>query len=346
MRHARTVGLSAAILFVASLILAIALDQPASNGSAGRLPAVPKGPAALESGVGHLKEVNYYPAAGGHTYMWSRFDPTAIDRDFARIRALGANTVRIFIQPSVFGFPTVRPVMADRLSEVIGLAAKHSLRVHLTLFDWWSRFTDIDGSKEWVSSLLSRYRDDPRIAVVELQNEISPQNREAVAWVTTMLPYLSTVMPGTLRTVSTASVPPEVFALLTHELKNSPPDFWDYHYYGPPGDAYSVLSRIKALAAPRPLFVGETGYSTDGTPGHQAAQEQAQAAYYRAVFTAAAALGLPAPAPWILNDFSPGAIPPQSPAAHDPAQYGYGLFQLNGTPKPAAAVVRRAFSGK
>ena len=225
--------------------------------------------------------------------MWSHFDPTAIDRDFARIRALGANTVRIFIQPSVFGFPAVRPVMADRLSEVIGLAAKHSLRVHLTLFDWWSQYTDIHGSKEWVSSLLSRYRDDPRIAVVELQNEIHPQNRAAVAWVTTMLPYLSTVMPGTLRTVSTASVPPQVFALFTHELKSSPPDFWDYHYYGPAGDAYSVLSRIKALAAPRPLFVGETGYSTDGTPGDQAAQEQAQAAYYQAVFTAAAALGLP-----------------------------------------------------
>ena len=346
MSHARTVGLTVAILLVASLILAIALTQPASHGAARQLPAVPKSPATLESRVRDLKEVNYYPAAGGQTYMWSRFDPTAIDRDFARIRALGANTVRIFIQPSVFGFPAVRPVMADRLSEVIGLAAKHSLRVHLTLFDWWSQYTDIDGSKEWVSSLLSRYRDDPRIAVVELQNEINPQNREAVAWVTKMLPYLSTVLPGTLRTVSTASVPPKVFALFTHELKNSPPDFWDYHYYGPPGDAYSVLSRIKALAAPRPLFVGETGYSTDGTPGDQAAQEQAQAAYYRAVFTAAAALGLPTPAPWILNDFSPGAIPPESPAADDPAQYDFGLFQLNGTPKPAAAVVRRAFSGK
>ena len=346
MRHARTVGLSAAILFVASLILAIALDQPASNSSAGRLPAVPKGLAVLESGVGHLKEVNYYPAAAGHTYMWSHFDPTAVDRDFARIRALGANTVRIFIQPSVFGFPAVHPVMADRLSEVIGLAVKHSLRVHLTLFDWWSQYTDIHGSKEWVSSLLSRYRGDPRIAVVELQNEIHPQNRAAVAWVTKMLPYLSTVMPGTLRTVSTANVTPQVFALFTHELKSSPPDFWDYHYYGPAGDAYSVLSRIKALAASRPLFVGETGYSTDAKSGHQAAQEQAQAAYYRAVFTAAAALRLPAPAPWMLNDFFPGAIPPQSPAAPDPAQYGYGLFQLNGTPKPAAAVVRRAFSGK
>jgi endo-1,4-beta-mannosidase len=345
MSRARTVGLTVAILLVASLILAIALAQPASHGPARQLPAVPKNPAVLGSGVRDIKEVNYYPAAGGWMYMWTHFDPAVIGRDFARIRALGANTVRIIIQPPVFGFPTVHPVMADRLSEVIGLAAKHSLRVHLTLFDLWSQFTDIDGSKEWASSLLSRYRDDPRIAVIELHNEINPQNPEAVAWVTTMLPYLSTVMPGTLRTVSTASVPPEVFALFTHELKNSPPDFWDYHYYGPPRDAYSLLSRIKAFAAPRPLFVGETGYSTDRVPGDQAAQLQAQAAYYRAVFTAAAALGLPTPAPWILNDFFPRAIPP-SRMADEPAAYGYGLFQLNGTPKPAAAVVSRAFSGK
>ena len=346
MSHARAGIVTVAVLFVACLILAIALAQPASHGAARQIPVIQKSPTTLEGRVRDLKEVNYYPAAGGHTYMWSRFDPTAIDRDFARIRALGANTVRIFIQPSVFGFPTVRPVMADRLSEVMGLAAKHSLRVHLTLFDWWSQYADIHGSKEWVSSLLSRYRDDARIAVVELQNEIYPQNRAAVAWATTMLPYLSTVVPGTLRTVSTASVPPEAFALFTHELKNSPPDFWDYHYYGPPADALSVLSMIKALAAPRPLFVGETGHSTDGTPGDQAAQEQVQAAYYRAVFTAAAALGLPTPAPWILNDFSPGAIPPESGVANDPVQYGFGLFQANGTPKPAAAVVRRAFSGE
>ncbi len=346
MSRTRTVGLTVATLLVASLIVACTPAQRVSHGSAGQLPTVRKSPATLESRVLDLKEVNYYPAADGHTYMWSRFDPTVIDRDFARIRALGANTVRIFIQPEVFGFPTVHPVMASRLSEVIGLAVTHSLRVHLTLFDWWSQYTDIHGSKEWVSSLLSRYRDDPRIAVVELHNEVNPQDPEAVAWVTTMLPYLSTVLPGTLRTVSVANVPLQVFALFTDELKNSPPDFWDYHYYGSPGDAYSVLSRIKALAAPRPLFVGETGYSTDGTPGDQAAREQVQAAYYRAVFTAAAALGLPTPAPWILNDFSPGAIPPESGVADDPAVYGYGLFQANGTPKPAAAVVRRAFSGK
>jgi len=299
----------------------------------------------LESRVLDLKEVNYFPAADGWTYMWSYFDPAAIDHDFARIRALGANTVRIFIQPSVFGFPTVLPVMAKRLSEVIALAAKHSLQVHLTLFGLWSNYTDIDGSKQWVSSLLSRYRGDRRIAVLELRNEISPHDPAAVAWVRKMLPYLSTVMPGTLRTVSTGTVSPQVFALFTHELKNSPPDFWDYHYYGPARHAYSRLTWIKALAAPRPLFVGETGYSTDGRPVSQAAQNQAQAAYYRAVFNAAAALGLPTPAPWTLNDFFPRAIPPGR-LADDPSQYGYGLFELNGTPKPAAAIVSRAFSGK
>ena len=344
MSRARTVGLTVAILSVASLILVIALARPASRGPARQLSAVPKSPAALENLVRDLKEMNYFPAAGGWTYMWSHFDPTVIDRDFARIRALHANTVRLFVQPSVFGFPTVRPVMADHLSEVIGLAAKHSLRVHLTLFGLWSRFTDIDGSKEWVSSLLSRYRDDPRIAVVELRNELNPQDGQAVAWATKMLPYLSTVMPGTLRTVSIASVPPAKFALFVNDLKNSPLNFWDYHYYGPPQEAYFLLSRIKALAAPRPLFVGETGYSTVGTFGDQGARMQRQAAYYRAVFAAAAALGLPDPAPWTLNNFAPQAIPPGS-AANDPAQYGYGLFKINGTAKPAAAVVRRAFSG-
>jgi endo-1,4-beta-mannosidase len=332
------------VLFLAALVLTVVLVQPASHGSAGHCPAA-KSPADLQSTVRDLKEVNYYPADAGWTYMWSRFDPNVIGRDFARIRDLDANTVRIFIQPAVFGFPAVRPVMANRLSQVIGLAAKHSLRVHLTLFDLWSHFNDIAGSKEWLSSLLSRYRDDSCIAVVEIHNEINPRDPAAVTWVTKMLPYLATLMPGTLRTVSTASVPPDAFALFTRELRNSPPDFWDYHYYGSAGDAYSLLRTIKALAAPRPLFIGETGYSTDGVPGGQAAREQAQAGYYRAVFAAAAALGLPDPAPWTLNDFFPGGIPPGRIAA-EPFQYGFGLFRLDGTPKRAAAVVRLAFSGK
>jgi hypothetical protein len=349
MRRVRTVGLLAAVLgIVTALILVMVWVRTAPAGTAGTSAPLPT-PTARHSKVQDLvdgiKEVNYYPAANGWAYMWSNFDAAVIDRDFGRIQGMGANTVRIFIQPSVFGFPAVSPVMAGRLAEVIALAARHSLRVQLTLFDWWSQYTDISGSKEWVASLLSPYRDDPRIAVIELKNEVKPQDSAAVAWVVAMLPYLSTVMPGTLRTVSVANISPQLFALFTRELKNSPPDFWDYHYYGPAWDAYSWLSQIEALAAPRPLFVGETGYSTVGTNGDEAALEQAQAAYYRIVFTAALALGLPDPAPWILNDFAPDAIPP-SKTADDPSTYGYGLYSVGGTPKPAVAVITAAFAGK
>lgn len=63
MSRTRTFGLTVAKLLVACLILLFALVQPALHGSAGQLPA------RLESRVLGLKEVNYYPAAAGHTYM-------------------------------------------------------------------------------------------------------------------------------------------------------------------------------------------------------------------------------------------------------------------------------------
>lgn len=353
MTRVRAIGIAVAALGIVAALMFAASARTDSNTTAGTPGQVPAAgspgptvtPAPSRSGkIQGLREVNYYPSANGWTYMWSNFDAAVIDRDFGRIQAMGANTVRIFIPPYTFGYPTVSPVMAGRLSEVIALAAKHDLRVHLTLFDWWSQYSDISGSKDWVSSLLAPYRDDPRIAVIELKNEVKPQDSVAVAWVAEMLPYLAAIMPGTLRTVSVADISPQLFALFTRELKNSPPSFWDYHYYGPAWDAYSWLNKIETLAAPLPLFVGETGYSTAGTAGDQAALEQAQAAYYRVVFTAATALGLPDPAPWILNDFTPGAIPPRG-AADDPSTYGYGLYRVDGTPKPAVAVIRAAFAG-
>lgn len=293
-----------------------------------------------------IKEVNYYPSGAGWTYMWTHFDSSVINEDFERLHTLGANTVRLFISPTTFGFPTVQPLMAKRLADVIDLAASNGLWVQLTLFDWWSDYTDITGSEQWASSLLSPYKDDPRIAIVELKNEVVPENSVQMSWVHTMLPYLATVLPGTLRTVSVADIGPQRFYNFTQEMASDPPDFYDYHYYGPASDAYTLMSHIKELAGSIPLFIGEAGFSTAGaTDQAQLTQlEQEQAEFFRAVFSAASKLGLPAPAPWTLYDFTSDAIPP-SRTASDPSQYGYGLFTTSGTPKPAAQVVADAFSG-
>jgi hypothetical protein len=177
--------------------------------------------------------------------------------------------------------------------------------------------------------------------MVELHNEINPADSQAVAWANTMLPVLRQLMPGTLETLSVANIGPQNFYAFTQEI-TATPDFWSYHYYGTVSQAR--LGYIQQAAGSVPLFIGEAGYSTSQPTGDSTAvQEQAQAEWYQELFAAAAALGLPCPAPWTLNDFEPDAIPGRT-TADNPAQYGYGLFRVDGTPKPAEAVVAQAFS--
>ena len=70
-----------------------------------------------------LKMINYYPARAGWAFMWQRWDPATIGRDFARIESLNANTVRVIVQAETFGFPTPSPLYLGRLAQVVDLAA-------------------------------------------------------------------------------------------------------------------------------------------------------------------------------------------------------------------------------
>jgi hypothetical protein len=57
-------------------------------------------------------------------------------------------------------------------------------------------------------------------------------------------------------------------------------------------------------------------------------------------------VGLASIAPWILSDFAPEAIPVDDPGVHGNArEYRFGLFRVSGVAKPAAAELRRIFSG-
>jgi len=184
-----------------ALTLIASLCSPLQKLSAARSPATPS-VATLLSGI---KEVNYYPATSGWTYMWANWNPSAIDADFARIATLHANTVRIIVQTGAFGYPTPQPTMLGRLAQMVSLAASHSLRVHLTLFDWWSSYTDLVGSRQWAQAVVGSYAGDPRVAVVELQNEINPANMSAMAWARQMIPYLQHLLGGIPVTVSLSS---------------------------------------------------------------------------------------------------------------------------------------------
>ena len=112
--------------------------------------------------------------------MWTDFNSAQIAEDFQKIAGLGANTVRLIVDPTIFGFPTVNTEMDSEFTDVLTLAAQDGLHVQLTLFDWWDAYSDVADSDAWAESLLSGLQNDPQIAFIELKNEIDPTDGPSV----------------------------------------------------------------------------------------------------------------------------------------------------------------------
>jgi hypothetical protein len=283
--------------------------------------------------------------------MWTRWDSVAVDADLRRIAGLHANTVRAIVPAEVFGYPQVDDVYLTRLREFIDLAAKNGLHVQISLFDWWYRYSDVTGSEAWTREVLQPYARDPRIAFVELRNEIAV-NAATLAWARSMIPFIRQLMAR--RTPVSLSVggkrPLPDLVQLKRGLRRSQPDFYDIHVFGGGGEhAASIVARAKAIVAPRRVWIGETGYSTGtsvtgfgGVPLTTSAQEAAQTQFLRTVAWAARANSLPLPGIWTFTDFLSTSSPPG--AVERPAiEEHFGLYRVDGTPKPAAATVAAAF---
>ena len=286
--------------------------------------------------------------------MWTDWRPERVDADLARVASLNANTVRAIIEPFVFGYPHPSTTYTSRLSQFVSLAAAHGLHVQLTLFDWWYEWLDISGSKIWVDQLLSPYANDPRIAFVELRNEIATVP-PTYPWARRMIPFVKEVVGGSTPvtlSVSGKDVPARLEAL-KRGLGSVRPDFWDIHSYPGGGESmYHLIRRAQSVAGSMRLWIGETGYPTTtvvtgygGVPRTVSGQEAAQAHFFATVSWAAKATGLPRVGVWVLDDMVPSAVPDRPVDELDPELH-FGLFRLDGSAKPGAEVVRTVFSAR
>ncbi|SNY53546.1 cellulase family glycosylhydrolase [Paractinoplanes atraurantiacus] len=326
---ALALGLATSLLAASPLTEGASAAKQATPTLAGRIAAAKT-----------AKQINYYPSANGWSRMWTSFDPVTIGADLAKARALGADSVRVIVFPTVFGYPTPKPEYAAKLAKFVELAGRNGMTVKLTLFDWWDGYADVKGSSTWATALLKPYRNDKRVISIGLKNELDPSNAAAVAWAKKLLPVVRAVVPATPVTISVSG---EAGVAGLKKLKTllaaTPLDYYDYHFYGNSQNALALIRQAQAAVAPAPLVIGETGVSS------RSASEGEQAAYLARVFQGAAAAGVRSVAPWTLNDFRTGAIPPSAVARSAP-QYAYGLYRANGTAKPAAAVVKAAWTGK
>jgi hypothetical protein len=129
------------------------------------------------------------------------FDPPTIDQEFGWAQSLGFNVMRIFLHDLLW--QNNAEDLYKRFDEVLAIAEKHKIRVIATLFDscwnpspklgkqpapkpgthnsgWvqspgWEILKDEsnwDELKSYVVGVISRYKDDPRIVIWDLYNEL------------------------------------------------------------------------------------------------------------------------------------------------------------------------------
>jgi hypothetical protein len=290
--------------------------------------------------LARLKAVNYYPVRHGWALMWTQWDPHAIDADFGRIQALHADGVRVILQVPAFGYPLPHPEMLKRLAQIVAIAHRHRLSVELTLFDWWSQYGDLSGSKRWTCAVVGPYAGDRRIAFIELQNETDATEPGALAWVKAMVPFLRSIDGGIPVALSAYKL-----AALQALAGSAHPDLFSFHIIAGAERSYTTMRQAERMIAPTPLYIGEEGFSTQARWVDQqgcttgGCIEALQDHEFRTIARAAQLLGLPPVAPWTLNDFAPGTLTWDPPSG----EYAYGLYHTDGKPKKVVRSLQAYF---
>ncbi len=290
-----------------------------------------------------LYTISYYAPATAWEQFWRQWPVTRsrMDQDLEHIHDLGANTVRLFVHPYVWGYPNPTPMALQQFEEALTLIDQHGLQAQITLFDCWSEWDDITGSTAWLNQVLANHRDDPRIALWELRNEVRMDEPAVQNWIRELLPVLNSLAGDTRTTVS---VNRAAWLVDLHELTAaSPPDLYSLHWYPDmrlwtqpfPG---VLRFAVDTVGADR-LRLGEFGVST------YAYSAATQERLYQDVLYYAHQAGIRHIGVWTLTDFPHGTA--QCPGSQiGDNQWYFGLYRLDGSPRPAAATLRQAFGGQ
>jgi hypothetical protein len=286
--------------------------------------------------------VNYYPRDFAREEIWRQWPEAkqAMAADLERVRGLGANTVRLPVHPNVFGYPQPRSESLDDIEEALALVESFGLRVQLTLFACWWAWGDLEGSRSWLTHILDRFANDPRVVLWELYNEAPLDQPAAREWIRQIFPELKERVPGAA-TVSVNRV--DWLADLRELTENNPVDVYNLHWYAHshswtrtlPADLDQALTFVNGTD----LMLGEFGHST------LAASEARQRDLFRDVLYHASQRSIRHLGVWTLTDFAEGTGGCEGSPTPDGENY-YGLFRRDGSPKPAAELVRLGFNGE
>ena len=290
--------------------------------------------------------VNYYPAAA----PWRRFlvessaDGFAHDLDL--ISGAGFNVVRVFLwYGALFTCPgsgvIPNPTAFARLDTLLQLAAARGLHVLLTLNDlpdlvMYPLYTDTDLPNGETTFIVNRYREERAIVAWDVRNEGDvdyvrgyAQDTDVYAWLTHTVALVRTLDRQHLITAGWNDNGPSTAGTV---------DVVSLHHWS---TADLLANRLKQFhaATSKPILLEEVGYSAyPSTEGQQTNY------LMQAIQTAEAEKT----AGWIIwqaFDLSPGTAcePPDCPGV-DNAEYHFGLWRTDGSPKLAVDTIKQWLS--
>lgn len=287
---------------------------------------------------GTVRGVNYYPAEAPWRAFWAEFDAKIIAEDFDRLRALGANSIRVFLTYDDF-LAEDPETSLQRLDRMLALAAEKGISVVPTLFDLKQDFglatwADDTVYLERVLPVLARSR---AVEFIDLKNEPdldfeSHGQAKILAWLQAIYGVVRQADTGRALTVGWSAA-----GAATHLAEGL--DVISYHEYGPVKDTASNLAAVRAVAGSKPVVVSEIGTSAYELTASFPGSEDAQANDIEARIDALE--GADGVMIWTLNDFSEVDASVVGPSPWVGALQGrFGLFRLDGSEKPAARAVR------
>jgi hypothetical protein len=106
--------------------------------------------------------INYYrPGTGWSPQVWKKFDRTAVQQDFARMKAQGVNCVRVFLSYGSFFWDAndLLPEGLSKFDQLLALAEDNGIYIHPTGPDHW------EGLPKWARA--DRIADERALAAVE-----------------------------------------------------------------------------------------------------------------------------------------------------------------------------------
>lgn len=303
-------------------------------------PVAAQAPAPLP----RLAGVNYYPALTPWDRFWPGYDARVVAADLDRVRGLGGNAIRIFLQRGAFLDPATRDDHLARLAELLDMAKARGLWVVPTLFDLRGGYE----TRLWAHDHLYLETVLPVLAAcgctayVDLKNEpdldYAAHGRGQVqAWIMAMAGSTRRIAPGLRLTVGWSSADRAADLAALFEVIS-------YHDYTDPEGTARRLAHVRSHVGGKPVHVTEIGASSwsllAGFPGSPDTQADLIAERTAAL---AGADGLFV---WTLHDF-PDPDPDHRVLGRSPWHRGlqsrFGLIAGDGAEKPAAATVRAAF---